>query len=146
MPTRNANSKWNGGLADGNGQLTLGSNAWSGPYDWRSRSDDGATTNPEELIAAAHAGCFNMALSHALGQAGYAPTNLDTTAHVTLAAVDGGFSITSIKLVLRGSVPGISAAEFLEIANGAKQGCPVSKALSSTPITLEAELLEGVTV
>jgi osmotically inducible protein OsmC len=126
---------------DGKGQITLGSKAFSGPYDWRGRSGDGAGTNPEELLGAAHAGCFSMALSHQLSDAGHPPTKIHTTAKVSLEKQGEGFAITKIELVCEAQVPGIDAATFKKMAQGAKEGCPVSKALSATPITLDAKLL-----
>lgn len=140
MPTRNAEAVWGGDLTTGKGTITLGSKAFSGAYDWRGRSGDGAGTNPEELIAAAHAGCFSMALSHQLAGAGKPPTRIHTTAKVTLEKVGEGFSITRIDLDCQATIPGIDDATFQKLANGAKEGCPVSKALSATPIHLTAKL------
>jgi osmotically inducible protein OsmC len=143
MPTRTADAVWNGSLMEGKGQLTLGSKAFSGPYDWKGRSGDGAGTNPEELIAAAHAGCFSMALSHQLAQAGHPPTRVHTTAKVNFEKQTEGFAITKIELNTEAQVPGIDDAQFQKFANGAKEGCPVSKALKATPITLTARLVKG---
>lgn len=120
--------------------MKLASGVWEGPYDWRSRAESGVNTNPEELIAAAHAGCFNMAFTHALGQAGHTPNRLFTQAHVVLNQVDGGFAITEITLQLEAEIDGIGAEEFQSIAHAAKEGCPVSKALAGTTIHLEASL------
>ncbi len=141
---RTAKAHWAGSGQDGQGTLTTQSGVLSNqPYSFKLRfqNEDGkAGTNPEELIAAAHAGCFTMALSFALGNAGFTATALDTEAQVTLTPGDGGFSITAIALKLTATVPGISKEQFDAVAAGAKANCPVSKALSSVPITLEASL------
>ncbi len=141
MPTRNAEAEWQGNLTEGKGQIKLGSGAFSGPYDWRSRSADGAGTNPEELIGAAHAGCFSMALSAQLTQAGTPPTRIHTVARVKLDKVGEGFAITDIELETEASVPGIDAATFQTQAESAKANCPVSKALAGTQIHLKATLV-----
>ena len=143
MPTRTADAVWNGSLLEGKGQLSLGSRAWSGGYDWKARSGEGAGTNPEELIAAAHAGCFSMALSHQLAQAGHPPTRVHTTAKVNFEKQAEGFAITRIDLNTEAQVPGIDDAQFQKFANGAKEGCPVSKALRATPVHLTARLVKG---
>ena len=143
MPTRTAEANWNGSLLEGKGQLSVGSKAFSGPYDWKGRSGDGAGTNPEELIAAAHAGCFSMALSHQLAQAGHPPTRVHTTAKVQFEKQAEGFAITRIDLSTEAQVPGIDDAAFQKFANGAKEGCPISKALKATPINLTARLMKG---
>ena len=140
MPTRTAEAVWNGSLMEGKGTLSTGSKAFSGPYDWKSRSEQGATTNPEELIAAAHAGCFSMALSHQLAQAGHPPKRIATTARVSFEKQAEGFAITKIELNTDAQVPGIDEAKFKDLANKAKDGCPVSKALKATPISLNAKL------
>jgi len=142
MPTRTAEAVWNGSLMEGKGQLSVGSKAFSGPYDWKGRSGDGAGTNPEELLGAAHAGCFSMALSHQLAQAGHPPTRVHTTAKVSFEKQTEGFAITKIDLATEAQVPGIDDATFQKLANGAKEGCPVSKALKATPISLTAKLLK----
>jgi osmotically inducible protein OsmC len=111
-----------------------------GQYSFASRFEEGTGTNPEELIAAAHAGCYSMALSNILAKAGHTPTSVQTTAKVHLGVLEGGAAITKIELVCRADVPGLDQATFLEHANEAKVGCPVSKALSATPITLDAKL------
>jgi len=140
MPTRTAEAVWNGSLMEGKGQLTLGSKAFSGPYDWKARAGDGPGTNPEELLGAAHAGCFSMALSHALTTGGHTPTRIHTTAKVSFDKQGDGFAITKIELTTEAHVPGLDDAAFQKFAQGAKEGCPVSKALKSTPITLNAKL------
>lgn len=137
---RSANAQWQGNLNDGAGTLTAPGGALTNtPYSFKTRFGDGAGTNPEELIAAAHAGCFTMALSFALQNAGFTATSLSTRADLALDQVPGGFAISSIKLTTRGSVPGIEAARFLEIAADAKTNCPVSKVLNCE-ITLDAAL------
>ncbi len=141
MPTRNAEAEWRGSLTEGTGTMTLGSGAFSGPYDWRSRSADGAGTNPEELIGAAHAGCFSMALSAQLTQAGTPPTRIHTVARVKLDKVGEGFAITNIDLETEAEVPGLDAAGFQTHAESAKANCPVSKALAGTQIHLKATLV-----
>jgi osmotically inducible protein OsmC len=142
MPTRTAEAVWSGSLMEGKGQLSVGSKAFSGSYDWKGRSGDGAGTNPEELLGAAHAGCFSMALSHQLAQAGHPPTRVHTIAKVSFEKQAEGFAITKIDLECEAQVPGIDEATFQKLANGAKEGCPVSKALKATPITLSAKLLK----
>lgn len=140
MPARKAEAEWKGDLKGGNGSVSLGSGAFSGPYGFNSRFEDGPGTNPEELIGAAHAGCFSMALSHVLGGAGHTPERLHTTATVHIEQQGEGFAIPKIELDLEGSVPGISAEEFQKHAETAKENCPVSKALAGTSITLRARL------
>ena len=142
MPTRTSQAKWSGDLKQGSGTMKLGSGAYEGAYTFKSRMETGAGTNPEELIAAAHAGCFSMALSAMLSGAGHVPTSVATVANVTFEPKDGGFAITKIALTTEGVVPGIDAATFQKIAEEAKKGCPVSKALAAVPeITLTAKLV-----
>ncbi len=138
MPTRRSSAVWSGNLARGSGTMELGSGAYEGAYDVPSRFEDGNGTNPEELIAAAHAGCFSMALSGALSRAGHEVESIETTADVTVEKGEEGFEITGIVLTTVGKVAGLDEATFLEFAEKAKAGCPVSKALASVPITLEA--------
>ena len=141
MPTRTSEAKWSGDLKQGSGTMKLGSGAYEGAYTFKSRMETGPGTNPEELIAAAHAGCFSMALSAILSGNGLTPTSVHTTAKVTFDAVPGGFAITKIALETQGVVPGLDAAGFTKFAEEAKKGCPVSKALASVPeITLTAKL------
>jgi len=141
MTQRTANVTWSGSLMDGNGTIESVDSGAFGPLDvtWASRTEDPrGLTSPEELIAAAHAACFSMALSHGLAEAGTPPSRLDTSATVTFVP---GTGITRIALVVRGSVPGVDATGFAEAAAAAKEGCPVSKALAAVPeITLEASL------
>jgi len=138
---RKAEAKWSGDLKSGKGMVKLGSGAFEGPYSFNSRFESGTGTNPEELLGAAHAGCFTMALSHALATAGHAPTNVTTTATVHLEKAEGKFSITGIDLVTRGQVPGVSEADFQRLAQEAKTNCIVSRALSTVPMKLDAQLV-----
>lgn len=141
MIVRKSQAEWRGDLKSGAGTVALGSGAYTGPYSFQSRFESGTGTNPEELIAAAHAGCFSMAFSFALAQAGFPPQSVQTSAAVKLEpAPGGGFHITGIDLTMTGAVPGIGEAQFQEIAAAAKANCPVSKALAAVPITLHATL------
>jgi lipoyl-dependent peroxiredoxin len=140
MPARTGSARWEGGLQDGKGTVRLGSGAFEGPYSFASRFEDGSGTNPEELIGAAHAGCFSMALSVGLERAGTPPTSVDTTANVHLERADAGFRISRIDLDTTAVVPGIDDAAFQEQAATAKANCPVSQALAGTEITLTARL------
>ena len=141
MPVRNAHAQWEGTLQDGKGQMAFGSGAFEGAYSFSSRFEEGAGTNPEELIAAAHAGCFSMAFAAALGRGGFDPRRVSTTAKVHIERVDQGFKITKSVLSTEAEVPGIDQAKFTEIAEGAKANCPVSQALAGVDISLEAKLL-----
>ena len=141
MPMRSAEAQWEGSLQEGSGTMRLGSGAFEGRYSFTSRYEDGPGTNPEELIGAAHAGCFSMALSAALSRAGHVPTRVHTTARVHIERGDAGFSITRIDLQTEAEVPGLDEETFRREAEGAKAGCPVSKALTGTEITLDAKLL-----
>lgn len=140
MPIRTAEAVWQGKLRDGQGRLQVGSGAYEGPYSFTSRFEQGTGTNPEELIAAAHAGCFSMALSFMLEQEGYTPERVHTAAKVHLEKVGEGFQITAIELHTEARIPGIDQKTFLEKAEAAKKGCPVSRALAGTEITLQATL------
>lgn len=140
MPTRNADATWNGALRDGNGSFTTASGAVEGAYSFSTRFEDGSGTNPEELIAAAHASCFSMALANELGKAGHVPESVSTTAKVHLEKDDGGFSISKIELVTKATVTGVDDGAFQEIATATSKACPVSKALSAVDITLDATL------
>lgn len=141
MPVREASAVWNGTLKEGRGTMRLAGGAYEGPYSFSSRFEEGKGTNPEELIGAAHAGCFSMALSAGLGRAGIQAKRIQTTAKVHLGKVGEGFGITKIELVTRGEVPGIDQATFLKHAEEAKKNCPVSKALGGTEIALDAKLV-----
>ena len=137
---RNASAEWKGGLKDGKGTISSDSGVLANTqYSFSTRFEDGKGTNPEELIAAAHAGCFSMALSAQLGTMGLTPTSIRTSASVSLDKVGDGFSITAVHLVVKASVPGADAAQFETAANNAKGGCPVSKVLKAT-ITMDATL------
>ncbi|ABY96020.1 TPA: OsmC family protein [Pseudomonas putida] len=138
---KTASAIWQGGLKDGKGLLSTESGALKqNPYGFNTRFEGTPGTNPEELIGAAHAGCFSMALSMMLGEAGLTADRIDTAAEVTLDKQADGFAITAVHLVLRAKVPGASEAQFLEIANKAKEGCPVSKVLNAK-ISLDAALV-----
>jgi len=138
MATRKAEAVWEGNRREGKGRVKLGGGAFEGLYSFRSRFEEGPGTNPEELIGAAHAGCFTMALSAGLTKAGLTPKRLHTTAGVHLETVDGGPKITRIHLTTEGQVPGIDAQGFREQAETAKTNCPVSRALAGVDITLDA--------
>jgi osmotically inducible protein OsmC len=141
MPKRTANARWDGSLTEGNGTMRMASGAYEGAYSFQSRFQEGDGTNPEELIAAAHAGCFSMALSGELGRAGHDPESVETEAIVHIDKEDEGFAIKRIELRTRARVPDISEEEFREVAEAAKKGCPVSRALAAVEsIELEAEL------
>lgn len=140
MPTRNAKAIWNGDLKKGKGNMSFGSGAYEGAYTFKSRFEEGTGTNPEELIGAAHAGCFSMALAGDLADAGFSPESVNTNADVILESVDGDPAITTIVLNTKANVPDIDDDTFQEIAEGAKKNCPVSKALAGVNIKLNAEL------
>lgn len=140
MPTRHAEAQWEGNLQNGKGTMKLGSGAYEGAYSFASRFESGPGTNPEELIGAAHAGCFSMAFSLLLDKAGYPPNRVHTRAAVKLEKVGDGFKITHIELETEADVPGIDAETFQQQAQAAKQGCPVSQALAGTEISLKAHL------
>lgn len=140
MPKRKANARWEGNLQQGKGTISLDSGALSGAYSYGTRFEDASGTNPEELIAGAHAGCFSMALSMLLDQAGHPPKSIQTQAEVKLEKVADGFKITRINLQTEAVVPGIAPDEFQKQARAAKEGCPVSQALAGTQIDLKAEL------
>src|SRR5690242_18375955 len=142
MPSRKAEAEWLGNLAEGSGRLKVGSGAFDGPYSFKSRFEEGeAATNPEELLGAAHAGCFTMALTAALSRAQIKATRIHTEARVKLEKVGEAFSITQIELETEAEVPGIDDEAFQKYAQGAKENCPLSKALASTPISMTARLL-----
>ena len=140
MPTRSSEAEWKGNLARGNGRLSLGSGAFEGSYSFASRFEDGEGTNPEELIAAAHAGCFSMALAAALSKDGHEPESVRTTAQVTIDASGGNPTITRSDLSTEVEVGGLDGEEFQRYADEAKQGCAVSRALGAIEIGLEARL------
>ena len=141
MPTRTASAHWQGTLTEGSGVLRTGKGGYEGNYSFKSRFEEGEGTNPEELVGAAHAACFSMALSKALTDAGHPPTSVDTTASVLLEKTDAGMTVTRIDLVTTGDVPGIDEAEFAKLADATKTGCPISRLLApGVEITLSASL------
>jgi osmotically inducible protein OsmC len=142
MPARKADAEWTGSLREGAGKVRLGSGAFEGSYSFKTRFEDAPGTNPEELIAAAHAGCFSMALTAGLNRAGFQPKRVHTTANVHLEKVGDAFAITKIDLVCEAEVPDIDDAAFQQQATSAKENCPVSKALRGVDsITLSAKLV-----
>jgi osmotically inducible protein OsmC len=142
MPKRKAEARWDGSLQEGHGTMRMASRAYEGPYSFQSRFEEGEGTNPEELIAAAHAGCFSMAFSGELGRAGHSAESVETTATVHLDKQEQGFGITRIELETRARVPGVSEEEFQQAAEAAKKGCPVSRALAAVDsIEVRAELV-----
>jgi len=145
MPVRTAEARWQRSLQDGSGTMRLGSGAFEGAYSFQSRMENGPGTNPEELIGAAHAGCFSMAFANGLTQAGHKPQEIRTKASVHFDKNEQGWGITRIDLATEGNVPDIDEAAFKRLAEDAKKNCPVSKALAATPITLSATLKSGVT-
>ena len=140
MPTRTAHAEWNGSLPDGTGRMEFGSGAFEGPYSFKSRMEEGPGTNPEELIGAAHAGCFSMALSGVLGADGHDPDSIITDAKVRFDKKGEGWAITGITLTTRGKVPGMENDDFVKAAEVAKENCPVSQALTGVEISLDAAL------
>ena len=142
MAVQAASAEWKGSLKEGAGTMRTGRGAFEGPYTFVSRFETGPGTNPEELIGAAHAGCYSMALAAGLGRAGHQPTSIRTTAKVHLGASEAGPTITQIDLDVEGEVPGIDQATFQQFADGAKTGCVVSRALAGVKtITLNAKLV-----
>lgn len=140
MATREAHARWEGSIKEGKGQVDFADGAFKSPYSFTSRFENGKGTNPEELLGAAHASCFAMALSLILGKAGFEPDYVDAVARVTVSPHDGGFRITSSHLVCEARIPRIDHAAFMQCAEAAKTGCPVSQALAGVEITLEARL------
>lgn len=143
MAIRKGCAVWEGNLKQGQGTMSLGTGGIEVPYSFGARFEDGSGSNPEELIGAAHAGCFSMALAHELGEAGHPPVRVATTAKVHLEKSTDGFAIPKIELETEADVPGIDNATFQRIAQAAKQGCPVSKVLAAADITLHASLLSA---
>ncbi len=139
MPTRTANARWTGGLTEGRGELETGSGLVKGVYNFSGRFEEGSGTNPEELMGAAHAGCYAMAFSALLGEEGYTPETLDADASVTLEEVDGKPTITRVAITVKGNVPGLSDDDFRRIAEATKDFCPVSRALAGVEITLDVK-------
>ncbi|WP_138429205.1 OsmC family peroxiredoxin [Fodinibius saliphilus] len=142
MPVRKSEAQWNGNFQDGEGSMKIvNGTTFNENYSYASQFEDGLGSNPEELIAAAHAGCYSMALSDTLAKANYNPKKVNTKAEVIFEVTNNGAAISAIKLQCTADVPNIDITEFLKYAEGAKAECPVSKALSVTDISLEAELL-----
>ena len=141
MAIRESSAIWKGNLTEGNGSMRLGSGAYEGAFSRASRFEDGPGTNPEELLGAAHAGCFSMYLSLILSKAGHVPTRIDTTSKVHL---EEGPKITLIELSTVGDVPGIDEKTFMEFAEQARKGCPVSQALSAVDMSLKAKLTSEI--
>lgn len=141
MPQRTAQAHWEGSISEGHGSVAVESRAVEASYSFGSRFENEKGTNPEELLGAAHAGCFTMALALGLTEAGHPPTRLDTTARVGIEKTSDGFRIPRIELQTEGQVPGIDASAFEELAQGAKANCPVSLALAGTEIQLTAKLV-----
>jgi lipoyl-dependent peroxiredoxin len=142
MVVRTAEAEWHGRVKDGSGSVSLGSGAFEGPYSFGSRFEQEAGTNPEELLGAAHASCFTMALSLLLTKAGYTPEVIRTVGKVRIDQIGEGFAITRIELVTEAQVPGLNATDFTVHAQAAKRDCPVSKALAGVEISLAAHLLD----
>lgn len=144
MAVRFANAEWNGNLQEGQGKMRLGTGSYEGRYTYKSRFEEGPGTNPEELIAAAHAGCFTMAFASGLSKAGFTPTSLKTRADVTMEKVDNRDTITKIQLTTEAQVPNIDEKKFQEIGEGAKKNCPISRALNPTiQVSLSAKLVKS---
>ena len=141
MSIRTGEAEWQGDLQNGKGRMKVAGGAYEGAYSFASRFEEGAGTNPEELIAAAHAGCYSMAFSNDLAKAGHTPMSVNTTAKVHLETTDAGPTVTTIDLLCSAVVPGIDDATFQQIANSAKEGCPISRLLAAANITLDATLL-----
>lgn len=142
MPMRTAHARWEGSVKIGKGEIDFGNGLFRSDYSSESRFETGAGTNPEELLGEAHASCFAMALSLILGEAGFTPDYVDATAHVTVRPQGGGFKITKSHIVCEAKVPGIDRTAFVNCAEAAKAGYPVSQALAGTEITLEAKLVD----
>ena len=140
MPVRSSSAVWEGDLKGGKGRMKVGAGAYEGPYSFLSRFENGSGTNPEELMGAAHAGCFSMAFSNILAKAGHTPRSVSTIARVHLDKVGEGFKITTVELITEGVVPGIDEQSFRQHAESAKKNCPVSQALGGVDIKLTATL------
>jgi osmotically inducible protein OsmC len=140
MPVRTAEAVWHGSIGDGHGHMSFGNGAFEGSYSVPSRFEDGEGTNPEELLGAAHAGCFSMALSSALSNAGHPPNSVQTTAQVSIEKTKAGWTVTKIHLITEAEAAGVEREQFLELAETAKQNCPVSRALAGVEISMEASL------
>jgi lipoyl-dependent peroxiredoxin len=145
MPVRTSQAVWKGTLKEGSGTLRTGSGAYDGPYNFVSRFESGTQTNPEELVAAAHAGCYSMAMSGGLEKAGFKAVRISTKASVHLEKLEAGFTVTRIELDVEADVPGLDEKKFAEIAENTKIGCPISRLLTGAKITVKARLLTGAT-
>lgn len=141
MPVRKAEAVWEGDLPNGSGTMKMASGAYEGPYSFSSRFQEGSGTNPEELLAAAHAGCFSMAFSKGLTDAGHIPNRVHTTARVHLEKGESGFSVTRIELATEASVPGMEEGVFQKTAEAAKNNCPVSRLFKGAEISVNAKLV-----
>lgn len=142
MPIRTASARWEGNLTEGSGTVKTGKGGLQGDYSFKSRFEEGEGTNPEELIAAAHSGCFSMAFSKGLSDEGFTPNSVETVAKVRMDKVEGGFGVTGIELETVGDVPGIDEATFQKVAESAKENCPISRLLApGAPISLVAKLV-----
>lgn len=142
MAVRNGSAEWRGDVQSGSGTVVVGDGVFEGQYSFASRFEEGTGTNPEQLIAAAHAACFSMALANILSEAGHAPDSVSTNARIQLRNVDGAPTLTRVDLETEGRVPGVDQEEFQGYAEQAKEGCPVSRALAGIPdIELTAKLL-----
>lgn len=140
MPVRTAEAVWHGSIREGHGHMSFGSGAFEGTYSVPSRFEEAEGTNPEELLGAAHAGCYSMALSSALSGAGHPPQVIETRAQVTIEKLETGWTISKIHLVTQAEADGVDQDQFMELAEKAKENCPVSRALAGVEITLEASL------
>ena len=141
MAIRKARARWEGNLREGMGRMQLGQHGLESPYSFGSRFEDGSGTNPEELLGAAHAGCFSMALSAGIGRAGFTLDWVETDANVHFDKLEEGWRVTKIELLTEAKIPGISEAQFAELAQASKEDCPISKALEAVEITLDAKLV-----
>ncbi|HMM27057.1 MAG: OsmC family protein [Chloroflexota bacterium] len=140
MPVRHAEAVWNGSFREGSGTMKFGGGAFEGPYSAGSRFEEEAGTNPEELLGAAHAGCFSMAFALGLNRAGFEPEEIRTTADVHIERGESGYRVTRVDLKTRARIPGIDRDKFMEHAEAAKKGCPVSQLFQGAEITLDAQL------
>lgn len=141
MPVRKAQAIWHGSFKEGHGQMSFGDGAFEGSYSAGSRFEEAEGTNPEELLGAAHAGCFSMALASGLGAAGTPPNHIQTEAEVTIEKTDAGWTVTKVHLITEANVPNVDPAEFQQTAEKAKDNCPISRALGGVAISLQANLV-----
>lgn len=141
MPVRKAQAIWHGSIKEGRGQMSFGDGAFEGSYSAGSRFEEAEGTNPEELLGAAHAGCFSMALASGLTAAGRPPNHIQTEAQVTIEKTDAGWTVTKVHLITEADVPEVDSAEFQQVAEQAKNNCPISRALGGVAISLQASLV-----